>query len=118
MPPVPPTPSVRDSSVYIGASALLTCVSLILFALAIKRHHRQAFGRIPARSRIWLLRTAATITLCMAPIPWIVRDGLGMSLVTWLFCALPLVGIVVVLLLAYLPQRPERGSGASTTSGS
>ena len=115
MPPVPPTPLVRESSVYIGASALLTCLSLMLFALAIKRHHRQVFGQIPARSRILLLRTAATIALCLAPIPWIARDGLGMSLVTWLFCALPLVGIVVVLLLAYLSPRPEHGSGASAS---
>jgi len=94
----------------VAASCLMTFASLVLFALAMRRHHRQAFGRDPAPRAVLAYRIAATALIVLAPAPWMLERGSYMGFVTWVFCGTPLVGLVAVGLFTALGARvpPER----------
>lgn len=88
-------------------SCVLTFSALALIALAMTKHHRQAFGRAPAAGVALALRIAGGGPLCLAPIPWMRDRGPTVSLVTWIFCGLPLAGLVAVGLFTALgAKRP------------
>lgn len=77
-------------------SILLSVAALALFALAMTRHHRQAFGRRPTPGAKRAYSVAGAVTIALSPVPWIVQTSPAMALVTWLFCGVPLAALVVV----------------------
>ncbi len=89
----------------VALSCLLTFASLVLFALAMRRHHRQAFGRDPAPRAVLAYRLAATVLIVLAPAPWMLERGPYMGFVTWMFCGVPLVGLAAVALFTALAAR-------------
>jgi hypothetical protein len=77
-------------------SMLLSVAALVLFALAMTRHHRQLFGRPPSARGALAYRALGCLLILAAPLPWVAQTGPTMALVTWLFCGLPLAGVAVV----------------------
>lgn len=80
-------------------SLVLTFLALGLFAVAMARHQRYALGRVLSSRTVRLLRVAAWLLLAAAPLPWMAERGALMSLVTWLFCGLPVMGLAVAAAL-------------------
>jgi len=88
-----------------AVSTLASFAALALFALAMDRHHRQAFGRPPSRRTAVALRAFGVLLLLLAPLPWLASQEADIALVTWLFCALPLAGLAAVGLFTWLGER-------------
>ena len=89
----------------VAVSMLLSVVALALFALAMARHHRQLFGHPPSARAAVAYRAAGSILIVAAPLAWMIQVGPTMALVTWLFCGLPLAGVIVVAAFTALPAR-------------
>ena len=88
----------------VALSMLISLVALTLFALATTRHHRQIFGRAPSARIALVYRALGTLLIVAAPLPWMAEAGAAMALVTWLFCGLPLAGVVVVAMFTALSE--------------
>lgn len=93
----------------VAFSLVLTVAALTMIALALPRHHRQAFGRPAPRGRARAFGLAAAALSALAPLPWIAEHGPTMALVAWIFCATPLAGLAVAALFTVLDlrQRPK-----------
>lgn len=90
------------------ASCVLTFAALVCFALALPRHHRQVFGRLPSTGRARLFLAAGAALAIAAPAPWMMDRGPTMAFVTWVFCGAPLAGLAVVALFTCLDLRGRR----------
>jgi len=93
--------------VAVALSMLLSLAALALFALATGRHYRQVFGRLPTARQKLAYRVLASLLLVAAPLPWIAETRPAIALVTWLFCGLPLAGVIVVAMFTALPHRDQ-----------
>ncbi len=93
---------------------LLTLGGLVLFALAMTRHHRKLFGRPPSQSLARGLRLLGWLLVIGAPLPWMAVHGAWMAFVAWVFCGLPVVGLAVVLFCTFARPlaRPDSESAA------
>jgi hypothetical protein len=89
----------------VAASCLITLAGLVLYALTKARHQRQVFGRPAEGGRAALLRILAAVVVALGPTPWVAAQGAPMALVTWLFCAVPLVGLAVAGVFTWLDER-------------
>jgi hypothetical protein len=92
----------------VAFACLLSVTALVCFALAMDRHHRQAFGRAPSGRERAAWRGLGVLLTTVAPVPWIAQEGPTMALVTWIFCGTPLAGIAAVAVFALLGERERR----------
>lgn len=87
---------------------LLTLGALLLFALAMARHHRQLLGRPPSPRFVLGARVLGWILLALAPLPWMATHGALIAFVAWAFCGLPVAGLAVVAVCSFVrPARPD-----------
>lgn len=91
-------------------SLYLTYAGVVSFALAMNKHHVQAFERRADAGRISWLRFSGTALLLAALGAWIRAIGLSMGLVSWLLWVLPLIGIIVAAGLAFMPRLTARAA--------
>ena len=94
----------------VALSMAMTILALALTGLAIPRHHGQAFGRPAGPDRARMFALAAAVMAAAAPVPWAAERGAAMGLVTWLFCATPLAGLVVAAMFTWLDSRRRSSS--------
>lgn len=71
--------------------------------LAMRRHHRQLWGRQPSRTASARLRLAGWLCLISSIAPCIVAWGSGAGTVAW-FGILTAAGLVLAFLLPYAPR--------------
>ena len=90
------------------ASLYLTFAGFGQLAFAYAKHHRAAFGQPPSPDRARRLRIAGAVLLGLAPLPWIVESGPAIGLTTWLWYALPCVGVGLVVVMAFAPRLAAR----------
>ena len=58
-------------------------------------------------------RIVASILLALAPLPWILRDGIALGIVPWLFCSIPIAGVGVTMVVAFRPVVGRYLSGVA-----
>lgn len=90
--------------ILILISIYLTYAGLASFALAIDKHHFQAFATKANAARKRWLRLSGGIVLLLALGLWNQAIGLSMGLVSWLLWVLPVTGIAVAFGLAFRPR--------------
>lgn len=96
--------------ILILLSLYLTYAGLASFALAMDKHHAQAFEHKAGIARKRWLRLSGGILLLMALCAWNAAIGLAMGLVSWLLWVLPVVGIIVAFGLSYQPRLVAYGA--------
>lgn len=89
----------------VALSLLLSFTGLLALGAGLDRHQRHLFGRQLPGWSVKALRLAAAACLILAPVPWALERGAAMALVTWLFCGLPVVGLVVAGLMTLDAER-------------
>lgn len=95
------------------ATLTLTLASLMAFALAMTRHHRQLLGRPPSARTAMAWRLAGWALLALSPFPWMGEHGAWLAFVAWIFCGLPVVGLAVSAVCSFLPGIKSRGAESS-----
>lgn len=89
---------------------LLTLGGLVLFALAMTRHHRKLLGRPPTPGAARRLRILGWVLVIAAPLPWMAAHGAWMGFVAWIFCGVPVVGLAVVAVCTWARPLPAPDS--------
>jgi len=85
-------------------SLYMTYTGLSSFALAMDKHHVQAFGERVGPGRTRWLRLSGSILLLMALGLWVWSLDVAMGLVSWLLWVLPIMGLIVAAGLAFVPR--------------
>lgn len=89
-------------------SLYLTYAGVTSFALAMDKHHGQAFGRKPDRRQVRRLRWSGTALLLAAMGLWLWDMGVAIGLISWLLWVLPVVAMAVVGGFAFRPGLTAR----------
>lgn len=96
--------------ILISLSLYLTFAGLASFALAMDKHHVQAFEQRAAPRRTGWLRLSGAVVLLGALGAWVRAIGLAMGLVSWLLWVVPVIGIIAVVGLAFRPRLTARAA--------
>lgn len=83
-------------------ACMLAYAGFAALALAMDRHHQQAWHGLPSARRRALLRLAGTVGLVASLVICIARSGTGAGIVLWSGLT-TLVALTVALLLTYRP---------------
>lgn len=92
-------------------STLVAFAGLFWIAATLTRHERDVAGTPLSPPMRGALRTGGAALLAAAPLPWMSAVGAPMAITAWLFGALPMAGLAVVLALAYWPRAGAWLSG-------
>ncbi|GEM_PF-2736774 len=91
-------------------SLYLTFAGVTSFALAMDKHHLQAFAIKPTPARSRALRLSGSALLLAALGLWLLAEGVTMGLVSWLLWVLPLIAIGVAAGFAFHPRLTARAA--------
>ena len=85
------------------AVLVLSCSGFAALALSMHRHHRDLFGRPPARLRKLALNLAGWALLCASVVASVIGQGFSIGLTLW-FGIITLAALLVVTSLTYAPR--------------
>ena len=98
------------------ASALSLSTGLAMLCLAMDRHHRDLFGRVPGAARRRLLRAGGWAALALSLAGCVAGWGWARGVVYWCLAATP-IGLAIVFALPLVaPATSRRAAGSGRCS--